>query len=121
MSDLHGGITILFPACGSSSPFARFFRRRPLNPLSSVAVLAVVGSVLVVVVGSVWLLVVKTEQVATLCKVGFAFFCFPLLSFFLVCVLFVFRCWAPDCLLWCSVMAVLIPVTTDGGISFIHD
>jgi len=53
MSDLHGGITILFPACGSSSPsppFARFFRRRPLNPPSSVAVLAVVGSVLVVVV-----------------------------------------------------------------------
>ncbi|RHN55664.1 hypothetical protein MtrunA17_Chr5g0420381 [Medicago truncatula] len=75
MSGLHGGINILFPACGSSSPsppFARFFRHRPWissPPVAFLTWLDLFWLLLLTVVGLVRLLVVKTEEVATMCKV----------------------------------------------------
>ncbi|RHN79162.1 hypothetical protein MtrunA17_Chr1g0174061 [Medicago truncatula] len=97
MSGLHDDITILFSACGSSSPsplFARFFRRGPWISSSPVAFLTwldLFWLLLLTVVGLIRLLVVKREEVATMYKAGFAF-----------SVL----CWAQDCLFWCFVLVL---------------
>ncbi|AES97252.1 transmembrane protein, putative [Medicago truncatula] len=106
MSGLHGGINILFPACGSSSPsppFARFFRHRPWissPPVAFLTWLDLFWLLLLTVVGLVRLLVVKTEEVATMC-VGL-------------------RIVYSGAFFWCSVMAVPIQATAGGGISFIY-
>ncbi|AES60612.2 transmembrane protein, putative [Medicago truncatula] len=81
MSGLHDDITILFSACGSSSPsplFARFFRRGPWISSSPVAFLTWLDLF--------WLLLL------TVVGVGLRIVC-------------------SGALFWCLVMAVPIPTT----------